>query len=379
MLVEEILSGILCNADSTIHLYRLSALKDISKALMKSQNLSLSDMGRNIVGSTTPKHNIKRVDRFVGNEKMYQELSVIYSGLSKYVMQYTQSEMPVEVIIDVSYMKDDRCLAMLSAQLSYKGRSLPLYNEIFKEGELKGKASSFLETLKELLPADRKVIIVLDAGFFEDWFKSIEALGYYWVCRIRKGRSISKDTEWYNSEELFSRASRVAKRFENCLLTKRHKHGCAIVLKEQIKKGRTQKISRGKTTNKWGGGSYASSANEPWLLATNLPEEYTATTVVNIYKKRMQIEESFRDLKSHQFGLKARYIRSMNVHRWGVLMLLAAIVQIVYWVLGRVGHAQNLQRYFQSNTIKNRKVFSDFTLGKLLFEHEKIDLIYSSS
>ncbi|WP_240931808.1 transposase, partial [Azotobacter chroococcum] len=37
---------------------------------------------------------------------------------------------------------------------------------------------------------------------------------------------------------------------------------------------------------------------EPWLLASNLPEErWSAAQVVAIYKRRMQIEEGFRDLK----------------------------------------------------------------------------------
>src|SRR3990167_3007032 len=35
---------------------------------------------------------------------------------------------------------------------------------------------------------------------------------------------------------------------------------------------------------------------EPWLLASNLPaEQWTAAKVVAVYKRRMQIEESFQD------------------------------------------------------------------------------------
>ncbi|MFB4243000.1 transposase, partial [Escherichia fergusonii] len=43
---------------------------------------------------------------------------------------------------------------------------------------------------------------------------------------------------------------------------------------------------------------YSASAKEPWVLATNLPVEIrTPKQLVNIYSKRMQIEETFRDLK----------------------------------------------------------------------------------
>ncbi len=76
-------------------------------------------------------------------------------------------------------------------------------------------------------------------------------------------------------------------------------------------------------------------AQEPWILATNLPKEpFNATQVVNYYSKRMQIEQSFRDIKSHQFGLSARYASTKSIYRWGVKMLLAAIVQTMFWIIG---------------------------------------------
>ena len=87
----------------------------------------------------------------------------------------------------------------------------------------------------------------------------------------------------------------------------------------------------------------------------------------------MQIEESFRDMKSHQFGLSGRDIRTTNIDRWGVKMLLAAIVQIVYWVVGVIGHQQGMQKYFQVNTVKDKKIFSNFTLGQLIIEHDQLD------
>lgn len=40
-----------------------------------------------------------------------------------------------------------------------------------------------------------------------------------------------------------------------------------------------------------------------WLLASNLPaEQWTAAKVVAVYKRRMQIEEGFRDVKSEHLG-----------------------------------------------------------------------------
>ncbi len=130
-----------------------------------------------------------------------------------------------------------------------------------------------------------------------------------------------------------------------------------------------------KTSNKIANSSYSQAAKEPWILATNLKTEtHKASEIVALYAKRMQIEESFRAMKSHQFGLSARYIRTLDVKRWAVLMLLAAIVLISYWVIGVIGHYNGMQKIFQVNT-SNERQFSYFTLGKLLIEHNKLNEI----
>ncbi len=137
-------------------------------------------------------------------------------------------------------------------------------------------------------------------------------------------------------------------------------------------KGRKSKVSRGRSSSKAANGCYSLAAKEPWILATNLsPETHKASEIVKLYAKRMQIEESFRAIKSHRFGLSGRYVRTLDVNRWGVLMLLAAIVLVSYWIVGIIGHSQGMQKIFQVNT-SNKRQFSYFTLGKLIIEHDKL-------
>ena len=124
-------------------------------------------------------------------------------------------------------------------------------------------------------------------------------------------------------------------------------------------------------------GNYRRSAQEPWVLVTNLTDTYEPTKVVNQYKKRMQIEESFRDVKSHQFGLSARYIKTVSVYRLSIAMLLAAIVQVMLWVIGVIVHHQVMQAYFQVNTTKKKKAFSYFYLGQLIVHNNKLDEVMS--
>jgi hypothetical protein len=155
-------------------------------------------------------------------------------------------------------------------------------------------------------------------------------------------------------------------------LTKEHEHSCRLVTIPKKHSGR-KKLARPPKNDRAGRDSCRRSAKEPWILATNLTSEQCNTTKIKLYySKRMQIEESFRDLKSHQFGLSARYIRTRCIYRWGVKMLLAAIVQIMFWIIGIIGHSQGFQRVFQANTVRDKKVFSYFYLGQLIIEFDKL-------
>lgn len=383
MFAEELLFNALVEGCPFIHENRLNSVLDVSRALRDGQNLSLSEMGRSLAGSTSIKHKIKKVDRLEGNSKLYEELDSLYVSLSTYVLSYLSQDKSLPIVIDVCFMKDDRAIQMLSAEVTSKGRTLPLYRKVFKEGELKEQTQSFLRELSYCVPKGREVIIIMDAGFHCEWFKTIESLGWFWVCRVRQGKSIKfADSEtWLTVRKFIAEVKEKTTNYEQVELTRRHKYPCRLVTTKRSPKGRIFKVSRGNIHGTVGSGRYNSSAKEPWLLATNLPNNtYKATEIVNLYSKRMQIEESFRDLKSHQFGLCGRYIRTKCIHRWGVKMLLAAIVQITYWVIGVIGHSQGMQRIFQANTVKDKKVFSYFTLGKLIIEHDKINqLIFDES
>ncbi len=72
-------------------------------------------------------------------------------------------------------------------------------------------------------------------------------------------------------------------------------------------------------------------AKESWLEVGRLPEEIrgSAHEIVNIYRKRMQIEENFRDPKSTWLGLGLEYARSKSPQRYDNLLLIAALVMFV--------------------------------------------------
>jgi hypothetical protein len=357
-----------------IHETRLAALMDAAHALQYSNNLSLTAIGRKLSGECAIKHKIKKVDRLVGNKHLHNELTDLYKGLSEFVFTYLSQDKKMPIVIDLCFLKDDKEVQMLSAEVALKGRTLPIYREIFKAGELKKRVKPFLDNLKRCLPNDRTIIVILDAGFYEAWFEEIERNGWNWLCRIRKGKKIKLKggKDWLSMEEFMPTVKLKTAVYEEAFLAKQHERPCRIVTTRKKHKGRVVKLSRGKTTHKLGRGRYREAAKEPWVLATNLPKEYKGAEIIKYYEKRMQIEESFRDIKSKQFGLAARNIRTKCIHRWGVKMLLAAIVQITYWIIGIIGHSQGMQKIFQVNTVRDRKVFSYFMLGKLIVEHDQL-------
>jgi len=358
----------------TIHSSRLQAVMDVAEGLQKSQSLSLSAMGRNLSGTMDIKHKIKKVDRLESNEHLHGELGLLYKGLSNYIFQYISQETHAPVIIDLCYLKDNRKTQMLSAEVALKGRTLPLYREVFTSGELKGRAKHFISNLRKCLPADKHVLVIMDAGFGDDWFEAIEESDWYWLVRIRQGKNIklSKDTEWLETKDFLSTIESRARHYKEAFIMKRHDRACRLVTKKNKVKNTKENYKNPPGNYNAANGDYSRSAKEPWILATNLPETFNTTQILSYYKKRMQIEESFRDLKSHQFGIGARYARTECIHRWGVKMLLGAIVQVIYWITGIIAHNQHYQKYFQANTVKDKKIFSYFYLGRLMFEHDKV-------
>lgn len=374
MFADILLHNHLQDSCPDIHSTRLQAVMDVAAGLTRSQELSISSIGRCLVSDAKLKHKIKKVDRLVSNKHLYSELSDIYSGLSSYVFKYLDKDSYVPIVVDLCYLKDTHDMQMLSAEVATQGRTIPIYRDVFEINNLKGRAQAFISKLIECIPKNRDVLLIMDAGFGDDWFEAIEANNFYWLVRARGGKFIklSADYEWREARELFAQAPARAKCYNNAFITKRKSRPCRVIMKKGStvsKKKRPENLPRNYNS---ANGNYQRTAQEPWILATNLPESYDTTKIINAYKKRMQIEESFKDVKSHRYGLASRYIQTRCVYRWGVCMLLAAITQITLWILGVVGHAQGMQQEFSSNSTKHKKVFSYFYLGKLIVDLDRI-------
>lgn len=358
-----------------IHTKRLQAVMDVATGLQHSQKLSISAIGRHLKSDAKLKHRIKKVDRLLGNKHLYSELSDIYSGLSQYVFKYIAQDKISPIVIDLCFLKDDQDIQMLSAEIATQGRTVPLYREVFEKGQLKGREKEFISKLGLCIPEGRDVLIIMDAGFGDSWFAAIETKNWYWLVRARSGKyvKLSEHEDWQEASELFSQIGTRAKCYENAYITKNQPRACRIITKNGSSISKRKKPMKLPRNYNAANGNYQRLSKEPWLLATNIPKKYNTTQVLNAYKKRMQIEESFRDIKSIRYGLGGRQVETRCIYRWGIIILLAAIAQISLWIIGVIGHSQGFQKEFQSNTVKDKKVFSYFYLGQLIVEFNKLN------
>jgi len=78
-----ILHRILSTSFPVIHAKRLTSLLAAVEAVVTGSRLTLSDMGRGLTGPVAVKHNIKRIDRLLGNDLLHTEISKLYEALAR--------------------------------------------------------------------------------------------------------------------------------------------------------------------------------------------------------------------------------------------------------------------------------------------------------
>ena len=88
--------------------------------------------------------------------------------------------------------------------------------------------------------------------------------------------------------------------------------------------------------------------------------------IVALYAKRMQIEESFRDLKSTRSGFAMTQVRCRSAERASNLLLVALIATWILWFIGTLAERCGQQRSYQANTAR-RRVLSVTYLGRLVY------------
>lgn len=352
---------------SFVHKTRLDSLLTVSKALVDGSKLSVAQLGNRIINNTTPKHNIKKVDRLLGNKNL--EVKEIYSKLSKMLL----SSMKEAIILVDWCIYENKKYHVLQASLVAEGRSLPIYRDAHDitsaDFHQTIAENDFLDNLEKCIPKNiHKVVIVTDAGFHTPWFSKVIALGWDFVGRLRGNLTVKLDDDsWKPANQFFDQASNKPKFLGEA------KVGKSVFSKYGITAGvhtyhspRKNRESRNKRYNKAINELYKAVNKEPWVILTSLRElDQFSKSVIKIYQKRMQVEQNFRDDKSNRWGFAFRSTKCNKAHRLSVYLLLATIAQIFLWLIGFAAEKSGLKQMFQVNTLK-RRVLSYVSLGKLM-------------
>lgn len=366
-----------------IHATRLEALFTGVRALLNCSKLTVVGLGRGIENDLKVKYNINRMNRLVGNQNLHCDRSQLYSHLAKRILG--SKNQPV-IAIDWCAVTPGGHEQLIRATVSGKGRPFVIYESVYTNKTYNNPVAhkEFLEELKKVLPEKCKPIILTDAGFGVSWFKLVLEMGWDYLGRIR-----SKTVFQFQDESryrlclgLYRKATSRPTYIGEVLFT--HKEfPCHFHLVRKHKIGR-------RVVNLWGKKSKRTNSircermeRDPWLLVTSLSKkECNARKAVKIYESRMQIEESFRDLKNYRNGFALRASRSKCTKRFDILILISTIATYILWLVGLACKRKNYHYGLQTNSIKHKDVLSIFTIGMeslRRFKFLKNELLYSET
>ncbi|QBQ54398.1 hypothetical protein [Nitrosococcus wardiae] len=108
----------------------------------------------------------------MGNKYVQVQSKAVYGELVKRLVGSKQRPW---ILVDWSHLPNTEYY-VLRAALVAPGRALPLYETVHAQSQQGNERvhRAFLKTLKALLPAASRPVIITDAGFYNPWFKQSE-------------------------------------------------------------------------------------------------------------------------------------------------------------------------------------------------------------
>lgn len=365
MRATKLLHDLLDNACHSIDKRLRKTLFSAAETLTRCKQLSISTLGRSLDRSAKVKHSIKCMDRLFGNKTLHKKNALFYQAITRILLK--NNFRPV-ILIDWSGLTPCGAFHFLSASLAVNGRSFPLYDQAYplKEQMNDKTHKNFLNTLQKMLPDGCIPIIVTDAGFRNPWFKAVLKMKWHFIGRVRNRTQYRNPDQrlWLSIKSLYAQATTKACFLGKVFLSCASPLECYFYIVKNKKKHRVKRNLIGKKVQCSASKKHEKSANEPWLIASSLSDkEISANEVMRIYGKRMQIEETFRDLKNMRHGLGLRHCRSFKVERLNVALLIAALAMLILWLFGVSAKQKKIHYSFQSNTEKRKNVLSNFFIG----------------
>lgn len=359
-----VLQKCLSNALDRMDKRRVRTLLGAVTALLVGRRLVLMELARHWPGAQRVFGPLKRIDRLLSNHHLHSERESLYAGMARWLIP---ADRPV-ILVDWSPLKADERWQLLRAAVTAGGRSMTLYESVHPRKHLANPKveRDFLRRLARMVPAESTPIVVTDAGFKTPWFKAIAALGWDYVGRVRGTTRVqlTPKSRWVPLRSLYSRATRRPRRHAQALITETRRWPCELVLYRRVRRGRVHRGCHGKRVLAAHSRKQAQREREPWLLATSLSSDRaTNKQIIDLYSRRMQIEQSFRDLKSARFGAAFRYSLTRTAERLQILLLIHALSTFVAWLAGMSLNRRSRTALAGMNVARTRQHYSSLRLG----------------
>lgn len=367
MRATEVLQKCLGSALGSMHALRSRVLMRAVEALIHGRRLTLMDLARAWPGAERIRAPLKALDRLLGNTHLHAERDRIYSAMTRWLVR---SKQPV-IVVDWSDLKADRSWHLLRAAIPVGGRTLPILDMVFPAGQQGSPKAEklFLQRLARLLPDDVCPILITDAGFRGPWFRAVEAMGWQWLGRLRNTTYLKSveapdvDGEWMSCKAMYALATRRPRDFGSMDIARSNPLTARVVLHAKPPKGRKHHNRRGAPARDSNSRKNAQRESEPWLLIASPSLDLSTRQLVLLYARRMQIELSFRDLKSHRYGQGFEDSLTRKGARIEVLLLLSAMAAFASWLVGMACERCGIDAWLAPFRSK-RRLYSVMRLGR---------------
>lgn len=306
--------------------------------------VSLIGHGLAVASGLDTKQAVKQVDRLLSNRNL--QLEQLDLPWTRFVLGARRE---VVIALDwTEYAKDGHSVIAANVITSH-GRATPLCWKTvrtaeFADGGRTDAEDELLLRLQSAIPRDVQVTLVADRGFGDSaLYEFLASQRWKFVIRFREAihvRTANADRA-VPARDLVAPNGR-ARMFKNVGITaKAHPVAGVVTVK-------------------------AAGMKDSWCLATNRTD-LTASAVVQMYGRRFSIEETCRDTKDPRFGLGLESVRITREDRRDRLILLAALTQALFTMLGAASEATGLDRTLKANTVTAR-THSLFRQGCMWFK-----------
>ncbi|MFC1959458.1 IS4 family transposase [Chloroflexota bacterium] len=274
----------------------------------------------------------KRLRRFLSNHAVRPR--DWYRPVAKLLIQAASSAGTIHLIIDGSKVSANHQLLMVG--IAYRRRALPLtwtWLSCPKGHSTTHKQLALLSYIHTLIPSGIQVSLVGDSEFGRPLLlEYLEQWGWDYTLRQKGNHLIMTkgDPQWQRLDSLLLRPG-MTMWIGRVILTQASAYPTNLVLH-------------------WKPGE-----KEPWYLATNQVEPRSA---LQLYRRRMWLEEMFGDMKGHGFDLE----NSRLQHFLRLSRLTLAVCLLYVWLVA-VGEHVLVANLFSEVDRSDRHDLSIFRLG----------------